>query len=276
MLATGMASLVLVLNSFTALTGMVWWIFDDGPLAQSPRDVLTEESEYGAVRVFGDRPGEDTETAAQETVDDLVAADGLDRDVVVVALPTGSGWVDPDQVEAVEQWADGDVATVSVRYARVPSAVAYLLRPELAEQSATHLLEEVVDRVGELPEGERPEIVVHGQSLGVAAGTAAMEAVSDTSDEGTAVSAALWQGRPGTVSAPEDAACTVDSVNADDPVGALGWGLLTNPVAGVGVLADMPGSESATPGTLHTYLPVLPPDGCVGEESRLVEVDSES
>lgn len=266
LLATGMASLILVLNSFTALTGMVWWIFDDGPLAQSPRDVLTEQSDFGAVRAFGDRPGEDTETAALETVDDLVTAGGLDRDVVVVALPTGSGWVDPDQVEAVEQWADGDVATVSVRYARVPSAVAYLLRPELAEQSATHLLQAVVDRVGELPEDERPEIVVHGQSLGVVAGMAALEALETLE---TGVSAALWQGRPGTVAAPASAACTVDAVNQDDPVAALGWGLFADPVAAVGVLADLPGSESAAAGTLHSYQPVLPPDGCtdgVGQE----------
>lgn len=251
LLATGMATLILVLHSVSALTGVAWWMFDAGPLAQHPRDVLAEVSPHGAVRVFGDHPGQDAAVAARDTVDDLVAAGGLQRDVVVVAMPTGSGWVDPDQVEAVEQWADGDVATVAVRYARVPSAVAFLLCPELAEASATHLLQEVVDRVDELPESERPEIVVHGQSLGVVAGMAALEALE------TGVSAALWQGRPGTVAAPASAACTVDAVNQDDPVAA------------VGVLADLPGSESAAAGTLHSYQPVLPPDGCtdgVGQE----------
>jgi len=101
-------------------------------------------------------------------------------------------------------------------------AVAFLLCTELAETSATHLLQEVVDRVDELPESERPEIVVHGQSLGEVAGMA-----------------------------------------------ALGWGLFADPVAAVGVLADLPGSESAAAGTLHSYQPVLPPDGCtdgVGQE----------
>lgn len=266
LLATGMATLILVLHAVSALTGVAWWMFDAGPLAQHPRDVLAEVSPHGAVRVFGDHPGQDAAVAARDTVDDLVAAGGLQRDVVVVAMPTGSGWVDPDQVEAVEQWADGDVATVAVRYARVPSAVAFLLCPELAEASATHLLQEVVDRVDELPESERPEIVVHGQSLGVVAGMAALEALEALE---TGVSAALWQGRPGTVAAPASAACTVDAVNQDDPVAALGWGLFADPVAAVGVLADLPGSESAAAGTLHSYQPVLPPDGCtdgVGQE----------
>ena len=262
MLATGMATLILVCIRSRPHRGRLR-MFDSGPLAQHPRDVLAEVSPHGAVRVFGDHPGQDAAVAARDTVDDLVAAGGLQRDVVVVAMPTGSGWVDPDQVEAVEQWADGDVATVAVRYARVPSAVAFLLCPELAEASATHLLQEVVDRVDELPESERPEIVVHGQSLGVVAGMAALEALE------TGVSAALWQGRPGTVAAPASAACTVDAVNQDDPVAALGWGLFADPVAAVGVLADLPGSESAAAGTLHSYQPVLPPDGCtdgVGQE----------
>lgn len=242
--------------------GAAWWLFDSGPLAQHPRDVLTEDSPLGAVRVFGDRPGQDASDAARDTVDELVDAGGLDREVVVVALPTGSGWVDPDQVEAVEKWAGGDVATVAVRYARTPSAVAYLLRPETAAESATALLQEVTDRVATLPGSQRPAVVVQGQSLGVAAGVAAVEAVADPA--GADVTAAqLWQGRPGTVPAPDADRCTVDEVNTDDPVAELGVGLLTRPATAVRVLADLPGSASSVPGTRHTYRPVLPPDGCV-------------
>ncbi len=169
------------------LAGAAWWAFDEGPLMQHPRDILTETSPVGAVRVFGDHPGKDADVAARETVDALVADGGFAKDVVMIALPTGSGWVDPDQVDAVEDWADGDVATVSVRYARTPSAVAYLMRPDLAAASATALLQEVLDRIEGLPEDRRPDVIVQGQSLGVGAGTAAVENVT------APVAAQLWR-----------------------------------------------------------------------------------
>jgi uncharacterized membrane protein len=249
------------------LGGALWWVFDEGPLRQQPRDVLTEASPVGAVRVFGDHPGQDVGRAARETVDDLVAAGGLAREVVVVALPTGSGWVDPVQVEAVEAWAGGDVATVSVRYARTPSAVAYLMRPDLAEDSAAELLQEVVDRVAGLPEARRPDVVVQGQSLGVAAGTAAVQRLAAPGESAVSgesgVSAQLWQGRPGTVDAPAADRCTVDRVNDDDPVARLDLRLLASPVVAARVLADLPGSASTTPGTRHSYRPVLPPRECL-------------
>ncbi|AHW62903.1 Hypothetical protein CGLY_02275 [Corynebacterium glyciniphilum AJ 3170] len=244
------------------LAGATWWVFDEGPLMQRPRDVLTETSPVGAVRVFGDYPGQDADGAARETVDALVADGGFSKDTVMIALPTGSGWVDPEQVEAVEDWADGDVATVSVRYAHTPSAVAYLMRPDLAEASATALLQEVLDRVSGLPQDQRPEVIVQGQSLGVGAGTAAVKNVTDAGTR-TPVAAQLWQGRPGTVDAPEQDRCTVDQINDDDPVAKLNLRLAVNPLAAVGVLADLPGSASSTPGTRHSYQPVLPPDGCL-------------
>lgn len=243
------------------LAGATWWAFDEGPLMQHPRDILTETSPVGAVRVFGDYPGKDVDVAARETVDALVEDGGFAKDVVMIALPTGSGWVDPGQVDAVEDWADGDVATVSVRYAHTPSAVAYLMRPDLAEASATALLQEVLDRIAGLPEDRRPDVIVQGQSLGVGAGTVAVENVT------APVAAQLWQGRPGTVDAPEQDRCTVDQINDDDPVAKLNLGLAVNPLAAVGVLADLPGSASSTPGTRHSYRAVLPPDGCVTPRS---------
>ncbi|MDN6386260.1 MAG: alpha/beta-hydrolase family protein [Corynebacterium sp.] len=260
------AVVLAALSQFVApAAAATWWAFDRGPLAQHPRDVLTEPAASGAVRVYGDHPGQDATAAARDTVDELVDAGGLERGIVLVTLPTGSGWVDPVQVEAVEDWADGDVANVAVRYARTPSAGAYLRRPALAEQAATALLREVTERVEELDAARRPAVVVQGQSLGVGAGLAAVRQLAQ--DGAAAPAAQLWQGRPGTVAAPAEDRCTVDEINDDDPVAALGPGLLLDPVAAVGVLADLPGSASSTAGTRHSYRPVLPPQGCVGDQS---------
>ena len=239
----------------------VWWSLDSGPFAQSPRDVLTEASPVGAVRVFGDYPGTDATTAARDTVDALEAAGGLDRSYVSIDLPTGSGWVDPDQVEAMEDWADGDIASVSVRYSSAPSAAVLLLQRDLAENSAEALIREVADRVATYPDNDRPEIIVHGQSLGAAVGSDILDADPALAD---AVSVALWQGLPGGDDDPAPAdRCTVSELNDDDPVGKLSLSLLADPVEAVKVLTDLPGSEQSPVGSGHSYGGVLPPAGCV-------------
>ncbi|WP_367119097.1 alpha/beta-hydrolase family protein [uncultured Corynebacterium sp.] len=248
----------------------LWWSLDSGPFARSPRDVLTEASPVGAVRVFGDYPGADATAAARDTVDALEAAGGLDRMYLSINLPTGSGWVDPDQVEAMEDWADGDIASVAARYSAAPSAAVLLLQRDLATDSAEALIREIVDRVSAYPADDRPQIIVHGQSLGAAVGTDILAADPALAD---AVSVILWQGLPGGAdnaagaagasgTAPSDR-CTVSELNDDDPVGKLSPSLLTDPVGAVRVLTDLPGSENAPVGSGHSYGGVVPPAGCV-------------
>lgn len=256
----GSASLTYLVASVGAAA---WWAFDSGPLVQSPEQILSEPSPLGAVRVYGDSPDEEPVPAARDAVDRLEAEGGFDRSTLVVALPTGSGWVDPDEITALETWAHGDVATVAVRYSRAPSGAVFVLRPDIAAESAHALLSEVTAHLDALPAEARPALVVHGQSLGAQAGAAAL-----TDPEiSRHVGAVLWQGRPGEAASPYDApaglgSCVVSAANAGDPVAELSWSLLADPARGLDVLAALPGSESATPGTEHSYLPVLPPTGC--------------
>lgn len=244
----------------------LWWTFDSGPFAQSPRDILTEPSPTGAVRVFGDHPGQDAATAARETVDALEQAGGLDRGILSVDLPTGSGWVDPDQVTALEQWADGDIASVAVRYSSAPSAAVLLLHRDLATASARALLDEIVDRLARREPERRPELIVHGQSLGALVGAE----VLDDPRLDRAVASRLWQGTPGGSDARENQGdttadrCTVAALNDDDPVGRLSTSLLAHPGEAFSVLTDLPGSEKKPAGSGHSYRPVLPPAGCIG------------
>lgn len=259
--------------------GITWWAFDSGPWSMEPRDILTETSPYGAVRVFGDDPELSHSDLAEKTVDALDDAGGFARNVVVVALPTGSGWVDPGQVEALEEWADGDIATVSMRYSRAPSAAVFLLRPDRARDSAQALIDGVVDKVSELPADRRPEVVVHGQSMGAVAGQGVLEKMAllpdvPVPDEAiseppagsaeTAVAAVLWQGVPGGGNAETtESSCAVSVVNDDDPVAQLSLGLLGAPADLWRVLSELPGAASSVPGAGHSYLPVLPPAHCL-------------
>lgn len=256
-----------------ALGSVVWWALDSGPLATDPRLVLNDPAASPAIRVYGDHPGLDPDHAARLTTDALVAAGGFDRSILLVTIPTGSGWVDPEQVTAIEDWSGGDVATVAMRYSSAPSAAVYALRPELAADSAHAILAEITSRLRALPRDDRPRLVVHGLSLGAQAGAAALR---DPAVAGL-VDVALWQGRPGAAAmstasaAPSTAApggpeplarCTVIEVNSDDPVAELGGDLLRDPVRALRVLSALPGSDSTAPGIGHRYRPVLPPSRC--------------
>ena len=77
---------------------------------------------------------------ARAAVEALVRSGGLTRSTVLVAVPTGSGWVDEGAVRSLEQLTGGDLATVTVRYAQHPSWVEYVLGTSRAESSATALL----------------------------------------------------------------------------------------------------------------------------------------
>lgn len=260
---------------FVALDSALWWALDSGPWSGDPVLVLNDDAAAPAVRVYGDHPDLDARSAARRTADSLDDAGGFDRSVLLVTIPTGSGWVDPEQVAAVEDWAGGDVATVAMRYSAAPSAAVFALRPELATESAHAILAELTGRIRMLPPQDRPQLVVHGLSLGARAGSKAMAdpALADVVD------ASIWQGPPGadadaertdeTGPAPESDRknasnpCTVTVVNPDDPVAELTWDLLRDPIRALGVLSALPGSDSATPGEGHRYQPVVPPAGCV-------------
>lgn len=230
----------------------------------TPRDTLTEKSPYGAVREFGEDSSLSQPALAEHSVNALEEAGGLDGSIIVVALPTGSGWVDPDQVEALEQWAGRDIATVSMRYSHAPSAAVFLLNPQMAKNSAHELLHTVVERVEDLPEGHRPKIIVHGQSLGAMAGAAAISAQNEV--ESIAVS--LWQGMPGGDRGIDDGAwCSISVVNSDDPVAHLTPAFLGDPVNLWNTLSALPGAASSESGSGHSYAPVFPPAHCVSSSA---------
>jgi len=178
--------------------------------------VLLSPSSVGAVRAYaGLDDSADDVTRARIAVDRLRAAGGLDRDHVVVAIPTGSGWVNPEFVAGLEKRFGADVATVSMQYDTRPSWVAFLLDREGAVAGARALLDEVTTAVGALPAAGRPQVHVVGESLGATAGQAALLA-PDAAHLRDAVCSTFWLGTPGggRTGLPRE---TV-AANADDPI----------------------------------------------------------
>ncbi len=103
---------------------------------------------------------------------ELERAGGLKRKVVAVATTTGTGWINEAEVGALEYMFNGDTATVSMQYSFLPSWLSFLVDKENARQAGQALFEAVSARVRALPEGQRPKLVVFGESLGSFGGEA--------------------------------------------------------------------------------------------------------
>lgn len=241
-------------------------VFSGGPVhgaGTAPEDrVLLQSSPVGAVRAYaGMREGEVPGERAEHAADALVRAGGLEREHVVIAVPTGSGWVNPQVVAGLEERFGSQVATVAMQYDDAPSWVAYLLRRDEAVGATAELFDAVTERVGQLPASRRPQVHVYGESLGATAGQAVFGgADARRADE---VCSVLWTGTPGghRVGLPGEVAVA----NDDDPVvHASPRDLLLPPgdgrpwvpvVSALHDAADLVGSLDVPDGSGHRYGP---------------------
>ena len=109
---------------------------------------------------------------AQLAARELQRTGGLDRAVVAVATTTGTGWINEAEADALEYMYNGDTAIVSMQYSFLPSWISFLVDKENARQAGQALFEAVDELVREMPEGQRPKLVVFGESLGSFGGEA--------------------------------------------------------------------------------------------------------
>ncbi|MFA7513218.1 MAG: alpha/beta-hydrolase family protein [Mycolicibacterium vanbaalenii] len=113
--------------------------------------------------------------AAQE----LQRTGGLERAVVAVATTTGTGWINEAEASALEYMYNGDTAIVSMQYSFLPSWLSFLVDKENARQAGQALFEAVDALIREMPEAQRPKLVVFGESLGSFGGEAPFLALNN-------------------------------------------------------------------------------------------------
>jgi uncharacterized membrane protein len=141
--------------------------FNGGPAVEPIRAYAGLESAKG-IKAIAD-------VAARE----LERMGGLKRNVVAVATTTGTGWINEAEAEAIEYMFNGDSAIVSMQYSFLPSWLSFLVDKENARQAGQALFEAVSARVRALPEGQRPKLVVFGESLGSFGGEAPFLSVNN-------------------------------------------------------------------------------------------------
>ena len=108
------------------------------------------------------------ELAARE----LQRTGGLQRAVVAVATTTGTGWINEAEPSALEYMYNGNTAIVSMQYSFLPSWISFLVDKENARHAGQALFEAVDRLIRQMPEGQRPKLVVFGESLGSFGGEA--------------------------------------------------------------------------------------------------------
>ena len=113
-------------------------------------------------RANGDTPQQRAELALAE----LKRQGAFERAVLIVASPTGTGWMDPGAHDPVEYMHGGDIATVAVQYSYLQSPLALILETETGLAQATALQDVVHGYWKSLPADARPRLYVHGLSLG--------------------------------------------------------------------------------------------------------------
>ncbi|MGM1018564.1 MAG: alpha/beta hydrolase [Actinomycetota bacterium] len=146
------------------------------------------------IRVYaGLESAETAEERAHLVVDELVRTGAFERSVLVVATPTGSGWLEAQTVDAIEYLHAGDTAIAAMQYAYTPSWVSFLFDPDAPVESARVLFEAVEERWLQLPEDSRPLLVTYGLSLGAHGGQAVF---ADVDDLRARTDGALFVGSP--------------------------------------------------------------------------------
>lgn len=146
------------------------------------------------VRVYvGLGSRETAEERAKLALAELKRVGGFDRSLLVVATPTGTGWLDPGAVDTLEYLHAGDTAIVSMQYSYLPSWITILVEPDGSRDAATTLFREIYEHWKTLPRDRRPRLYLHGLSLGALGSETCADLFTLFEDP---IHGAVWSGPP--------------------------------------------------------------------------------
>jgi uncharacterized membrane protein len=146
------------------------------------------------IRVYAGRTTDRTVSdVADAVVAELKRTNAFHRRVLAVFTTTGTGWVDDWSAQAVEYLADGDSAIAAMQYSYLPSAMSIMTDRDTPREAGKALFDKVYAVWRALPEDDRAQLVVGGESLGAYGGQAAF---SDVDDMMARAQGGVWVGTP--------------------------------------------------------------------------------
>jgi len=165
----------------------------DGPTKAEIAAVLGRRATQ-PIRVYaGFDTGDTLEERAQIALAELKRVGGFHRSILVIATSTGTGWLDPSAMDSLEFIHAGDITTVTLQYSYLPSWLTLMVEPELSRQAANALFKAVYGHWITLPHDGRPELYLHGLSLGALGSEDSTDLITTIADP---INGALWSGPP--------------------------------------------------------------------------------
>jgi uncharacterized membrane protein len=164
-----------------------------GPTQQAISQFWDKET-VRPLRIYVGLGSEETpQERAKLALEELKRVGGFRRSVLVVATPTGTGWLDPGAVDTLEFLHAGDTAIVSMQYSYLPSWLTILVDPSRSRHAASVLFEEIYGYWKTLPKRDRPRLYLHGLSLGSLGSEASADLFTVFDDP---IQGAVWSGPP--------------------------------------------------------------------------------
>ncbi len=101
-----------------------------GPTQSEIADFNQAEAER-PIRVYvGFRSRPTMKERAELALEELKRVGGFEKSLLIVATPTGTGWIDPSAVDTLEYLHNGTTAIVSTQYSYLPSWITILVDPQ--------------------------------------------------------------------------------------------------------------------------------------------------
>ena len=175
-------------------------------LGRTGRDYVTEGPTAAEIAAFTGREAmepirvyvglnaaEDAEARAELALAEMIRVGAFERGRIVVAVPTGTGWMDAAATDPLEYLHHGDVATVAVQYSYLTSWISLLVEPGYGSETGRALFRAVYGYWADLPRETRPDLYLYGLSLGALSSEQSLRLHEMIADP---VQGALWAGPP--------------------------------------------------------------------------------
>ena len=188
----------------TARSGSAASLIDWDRLGKAGKLFVHEGPRRRDIEVFSGRPAQepirayvglrsadDTRDQARLALRELKRTGAFSRKLLVIATPTGTGWLQNGAIAPLEYLHDGDVATVGVQYSYLPSPQSLILQPGLVQESAAIVFDVIYKFWKSLPQETRPQLYLFGLSLGSLGSETSVPLYAYVSDP---FHGALWAG----------------------------------------------------------------------------------
>ncbi|MDN6553157.1 MAG: alpha/beta-hydrolase family protein [Corynebacterium flavescens] len=139
----------------------------NGPRAHTIKEVMGFDHAHEPIRIYaGLVPGRSVYQSAQRVISEMERTGAFRRDIIVILMPAGSGWVNNWGVSGYEFLTRGNCVTVSMQYSYAPSVFSYVIDKNAPKLAARTLIAAIREAMESLPATDRPRLYLGGESLG--------------------------------------------------------------------------------------------------------------